>query len=276
MAATGQSSKQKYSKSFVHTPRRRIWAFSTMAGLIGVVLLSQGFAAAPNSVSDFSTIFPNTSISADYYLNGTNYAHDNQSWSVLWFGDAQKSGTYKMYNSDPASADGTCHWDQFNWHGQDLLYSQTRNTCGNTDTDIQYVPALVYLPKKWNGSDWQKSGDSTAKYYENGELVCSGTNHWVTTIAAEPVELASGVTATHMQSTQTTDWTSGPGSTNTGCKPGETSRYQENLYFVTDLPIYSSQDVAPGLKRSVGGSLDFYDQNGWDWDIWFDNWKALP
>lgn len=231
--------------------------------------------AESKSVTDFSRFYPNTGMYKTNFLNGNNYVGNTPSWAVLWFGDIKSNGDYKMYNSNPAGSDARCNWDQFRWTVSSLQYSRTRNTC-NTDTDIRYSPAIAYLPRSWNGKAFKKSGTSGATYYESGRLKCVGTNKWIAEIFANPVELSAGVNATHVRSSQTTTWTSGVGSTKTGCKPGETSRYQENLYFVTDLPIYDSQNVALGLKRSVGGSLDFYAQRGWDWDIWFDNWKKLP
>ncbi len=232
--------------------------------------------AESKSVADFSRFYPNTGMYKTKYLNGNNYVTTPASWAVLWFGDIKSTGQYKMYNSNPAGSDARCNWDQFAWTRTSLQYSRTRNTCGTTNSDIQYSPAIAYLPRTWDGKAFKKSGTSVATYFESGRLKCAGTNSWIAEISADPVELSSGVMATHVRSTQTTSWSSGPGSKTTGCKPGEKSRYQENLYFVTDLPIYGSQNVAPGLKRSVGGSLDFYAQRGWDWDIWFDNWKQLP
>jgi hypothetical protein len=237
--------------------------------------LSKINAESPSAVTDFSKYYPNTAMYKNSYLNGSNYIGGSASWAVLWFGDMKRDGSYKMYNSDPATTMSRCHWDQFKWQRDALLYIETSSTCGST-TDTLYSPGLTYLPRRWNGGYWQKTGDSTASYYESGQLKCSGTNHWLTEIFADPVELSPGLKATHVRSTQTTTWSAGEGSLVTGCKPGETSHYQENLYFVTDLPIYGTQQVTLGLKRSVGGSLDFYATRGWDWDIWFNNWKPLP
>ncbi len=254
---------------------KKLIVFILSFSVLGVVLVVSSFAAAPNRVTDFSKYYPNTDMYKTSYLNGNNYIGGSPAWAVLWFGDFNPDGSYKMYNSNPADVSGKCHWDQFKWAKNALLYSETRNMC-NTDTDIQYSPGLTYLPRKWDGSNFLQSGDSVANWYEAGQLKCSGVNHWVSEIFEVPVELSPGVKATQVRSTQTTSWNSGPGSPTTGCKPGQTSHYQENLYFVTDLPIYGSQKVMPGLKRTVGGSLDFYSQRGWDWDIWFDNWKHLP
>lgn len=267
-----QKSKLKLKSNLQN---KKLLLFVLAFATVGAAFIVSSFAATPNSSTDFSKFYPNTDTYKTHYLNGYNYTTETPAWAVLWFGDIKSNGLYKMYNSNPADKTGNCHWDQFRWTENALLYNRTRNTC-NTNTDIRYSPGLTYLPRKWDGNYYQKTGDSSANWYESGQLKCSGNNHWVTEIFAEPVELAPGVKATHMRSTQTTTWDTGPGSTVTGCGPGEKSQYQENLYFVTDLPIYGSQNVAPGLKRSVGGSLDFYEQRGWDWDIWFNNWKELP
>ncbi len=264
------------SKKAKLNPRKiRPQLFILVFAVVGSVFVIRSFAATPTiQTIDFSQYYPNTDMYKTSYLNGNNYIGGRTSWAVLWFGDVRSNGKYRMYNSNPASTSSRCHWDLFQWTSNSLLYRETTDTCG-TNNEIKYTPGLAYLPKFWNGSNWKKTGNSAANYYESGQMKCSGNNQWVSEVFAQPVELAPGVKATHMRSTQTTTWNSGPGSS-TGCKVGETSRYQENLYFVTDLPIYGSQAVAKGLKRSVGGSLDFYEQRGWDWDIWFDNWKTLP
>ncbi len=280
--------KKQKSKSNIKSnlQKNKLLVFILTFSIVGVVFIISSFAATPASVTDFSEYYPNISMHKTHYLSGNNYTGSTPAWAVLWFDPIKASGSsknppkntgsYKMYNSNPAVKEGKCHWDQFNWTTNTLLYSQTQNKCGKENTDIKYSPGITYLPRKWDGKDLKITGKSAAKWYESGVLKCSGENNWVTEVFATPVELAKGVKATHVRSTQTTSWTDGPGSSTTGCAPGQTSHYQENLYFVTDLPIYGSQSVAPGLKRSVGGSLDFYEERGWDWDVWFDNWKELP
>lgn len=261
---------------------KRALPLVVVIALVGGFFVYRSFAATTSNIADFSKFYPNLDLYKTHYLNGNNYVGE-KSWAVLWFGDVQPNGFYKMYNSDPSPKNtaSTCNWDRFQWTNSALFYSETYNNCSNPTTNIKYSPGIVYLPKTWKGGAWRQAGTSDATYYESGTLKCTGKNSWVAEIFAQPVELAPGVMATHVRNTQTTTYTSGDGSAATGCYKGQTARYQENLYFVTDLPLVpekvSGKLLVRGLKRSVGGSLDRYDKTQkWDWDVWFDNWHQLP
>lgn len=257
-----------------------------IVAVAGGLSMFRSYAGTPDTSKahvDFSEFHPNTSINTTHFLS-TNHTSGQEGWAVLWFSGLDKDGRYRMYNSNPASEDGACHWDDFQWTDTGLMYNSTvrdsQSVCGGTEQShkVTYSPGITYLPRLWNGKSWLKEGRSVATYSEGGVSKCHGTIQWKTEIFEAPVELSKGVTATHMRSTQTTSWTHGSGSS-TGCAPGVTSRYQENLYFVTDLQVKDSQTVTRGLKRSVGGNLDRYDESEpkkWDWDVWFHEWRSLP
>jgi hypothetical protein len=295
------SSKNKKQSSFSAflarlkpgTLRQRLLLFAVVFAVIGGTLVFVSFADhSSGRVVDFRAIHPNEKLSADYYLSGYNYASnpDSPNWSVLWFDEMTRIGRFRMYNSNPASKDARCHWDQFTWTVRYLRYSQTRDKCDGNNTDIRYRPGIVYLPRAWqDGTYWTHDGQSAASYFEGMQLKCKGVTSWTAEVFADRVEIEKGVRAIHVRNTQNTTWTEGVGAVHSTCKPGEVDVYEENLYFVDGMPVrpeldgqlekqrVSKPQREPGLRRSVGGNLDRYKKtNTWDWDVWVDEWRQLP
>lgn len=264
--------------------KKQIILILVLAAGLGGVSVFRSFADTPDASKahvDFSEFHPNTDLNTTHYLSN-NYVSGQSEWAVLWFDGVDTQGKYRMYNSDPAAAEAMCHWDEFRWTDTGLSYNRTvrdaQDLCGGLEQShtVTYTPGIVYLPRLWNGKGWVKQGRSVATFEEGGVKKCHGVIEWKSELFEKPVELDKGLTATHMRNTQQTSWTHGEGS-ETGCKPGAKTEYEENLYFVTDLQIQGDKAVAKGLKRSVGGSVDrLREGQNWDWDIWFHEWRPLP
>ena len=265
--------KSNTIKSSLSFSSRKFLVFGLVFAAIGGVVIYQTFALVQSE--DLHSYYPNTSLYRTHYLEGFNYRDPaaQPSRAVLWFED-QGDGKFKLYNSAPEDKIRRCHWDMLQWTGGYLNYSQTRSDhCASEDNSIVYSPAIKYMPRYWGGSYWSSSGQSAATYTENGRVACQGINSWKAEVLGW-VDLSPGVKAIHVRSNQSTYWTKGYSPT--GCSAGYTSKYQDNHYLVKNLPL-STGGSAKGLKRTVGGSLDIYNQTKkWDWDIWFDKWQPLP
>lgn len=250
------------------------------AALGGGYLVFTSFAATPTE--DLRTYFPGTTARGNTYktnyVAGLNYTTTPPSDAVLWFeqiGPARKQ-TFKMYNSSPADISRRCHWDLFTWGPTSLQYNETNHQCNGDNTDIAYVPGITYMPRKWQSTaPWSLSGSSRATFSSGGVVKCKGTNVWTAEVVGW-VTIAPNVPTIQVRSNQTTTWDKDSGSDPTGCGPGVVSHYQDNYYFSPSLALPTG-GVAKGLKRTVGGNLDRYNQtNQWDWDIWMNGWQKLP
>lgn len=245
-----------------------------------------------------NSYYPNLNVYTGYYLNGTNYgsptATVTASPSVLWFqNDSAIAGGFYQYNSGPSQsaktdkpsqAIDTCHWDQLAWTTSGLVYSETSDTCGTNDNQINYSPGIVFMPVDYSTAPaaqggWQKSGNAPTTYTDKGVVTCQGTNSW-TSKNMGLVTLTGNEQALWFQNNQTTTWTSGYDST-TGCGVvngvDQVTTWQENFYLVQTLPVYGTATTAYALAREAGGNISNYQTNGhWDYDVWFNNWTPLP
>lgn len=237
-----------------------------------IVKQYQTISGHASTVYDLKSYFPNTDFYKNYYLEGKNYVNSQSpSRAVLWF-EPQDQSTYKMYNSAPEDANSRCHYDQLSWWDDGFLrYVKTHDECpGHTPNEIVYESPIIFLPRSWDSSTpWSFSGQSNAKYYQNGVVACEGTNSYKGEIVGLE-QIAPNEQGIHWRTTQTTSWTSGsiPG----GCSAGSTTHWQEDYWLTDILPVANGTPVK-GLKRSKGGNLDVASDS---WDIWFDTWKLLP
>lgn len=231
-----------------------------------------GISDTKTSFYDLQSYYPNPSLYINYYLSGNNDINPNsQSAVVLWFAP-QGQGKFKIYNSSPTSSISTCHWDLLSWGTDNYLrYSQTHDECpGNTPNDIVYSPGIIFLPKFWNSKlPWSLNSQSSASYYQNGALKCTGTISYKAEIVGIE-QISPNQPGIHWRTTQTTNWKTGnvPGL----CSAGFTTHWQEDYWLTDQLPVQNGNPTK-GLKRSKGGNLDITSGN---WDVWFDAWNFLP
>ncbi len=262
-----------------------------LVALAVVVIAALGLTAyfvstskSPIAVNvELQEYYPNDQAIATHYLEGTNSAHDQESRSVLWFDPSALRGEtkYIMYNSAPEDPRyKTCNWDVLSWKSKEkqLVYSQTHNECDvSTDkpmTDMVYEPAITFLPSTWNSSKpWKYKGESEATYSENGMIRCLGTNSYIAEVLSYKVtNKQKGYHEIHWRTSQVIKWQAGPGSTYSGCRGGEVTRWQEDYYLTNDIEQADGPRIK-GLHRSVGGNLE----TGFpDWDITFATWAKLP
>ncbi len=262
-----------YNKELIFTPPKlfdkKMLVFVVLFVAIGSYLLFTSFAAT----IPLSSYYPNsTRYKAGYYLEGNNYANPQApSRSVLWF-QSTGGGSFKQFNSAPYEQ---CHWDLLNWTKTTLIYTKTHNQCGTNNNEIVYSPGVSFMPKSLNSSQtWSVSGTSAATYYNQGKIVCTGTNTWNSKVLGW-VALTPAQQALHIQNNQSTYWTSG--SDPSGCSMGSTTKWQENFYLVASLPITGTTNSDLALKRQVGGNVDSYNAtHRWSYDVWFDSWNKLP
>jgi hypothetical protein len=277
--------KRLYKDAFV--------AFILATGL----LLAPLFSTSANAATiDLMPYYPNAQMISTHYLEGYNYSFSPARRSVLWFEKAgnqtSRVDNFRLYNSGPEDPQRRCNYDQLSWNftstnkatgNAALRYTQTRNTCNISATkpvtDITYSPGIAFLPRYWNDAKpWVSTGSSKATYKEGattGSLVtkCTGTNTYKAEILGrEVIDIPTGLSAIHWRTTQTTAWTSGPGSTYSGCRPGTVTNWQEDYYLIDTLPTVNGTPKK-GLKRSVGGNKDVSFPN---WDVWLDKWQPLP
>lgn len=262
---------------------------------MGILLNPFISVKASAATVDLSQYYPNKPVASTQYLEGFNYKFNPKLRSVLWFEQVTNSSRvdgFRMYNSGPEDPNSRCNFDALNWTYDTtrkssspamLRYTQTRNSCSvsltKPVTDIVYSPGVSFIPRFWNdAAPWSITGSSTATYKEGTTTSslttkCVGTNRWkAEIIGREIIDAPTGLSAIHWRSTQTTTWTSGSGSTYSGCQPGAVTRWQEDYYLVDNLPT-STGGVAKGLKRSFGGNLD---SNFPNWDVWMDKWQPRP
>lgn len=247
-------------------------AIITIAVTPFIVNNSQTFFQHAATSYDLKSYYPNINLFKNYYLEGHNYINSQSpSRAVLWF-EPQDQWSYKMYNSAPEDVNSRCHYDLLSWWDDGFLrYVKTHDECpGHTPNEITYDSPIIFLPRLWDSLvPWVYNGLSGAKYYQNGVLVCEGTNSYKAEIVGLE-QIAPNEEGIHWRTTQTTNWTSGnvPG----GCSAGSTTRWQEDYWLTNTLPIQNSTPTK-ALKRSKGGNLDI---SGNNWDVWFDSWKLLP
>jgi hypothetical protein len=273
--------------------RKVFAALIVTTGLLLAPLFTGGGSAA---TVDLLGYYPNPSMLRTHYLEGFNYSFRPARRSVMWF---EKAGTqtsridsYRLYNSGPEDAQSRCNFDQLSWNYTNtnkttapatLRYTQTRNTCNlsatKPATDITYSPGIQFLPRFWTDtSTWSVSGSSKATYKEGTSAAtlttkCVGTNTYkAEIIGREVIDPPTGLTAIHWRTTQTTKWTSGSGSTYSGCRVGATTNWQEDYYLIDALPV-AGGGTQKAVKRSIGGNKDITYPN---WDVWFDRWQPLP
>ncbi len=221
-----------------------------MALFITVPILLVTFTnmAEGGSRINLKKYYPNPALAYNgEHLEGFNYEHTPPSRSVLWFEEFNK-GRFRQYNSAPGER---CHYDALRWR-KVLKYSGTHDSCGAITYDTIYSPAIVFIPKRWNGDHWIRNGVSSVTQKENGVTVCTGTNTWRADLFGY-VEVTPGVQGIHWRSTQSTVWDTG------NCADTE---WQEDYFMIDSLP------GGKGLKRSVGGNKS----GSFRWDVWFDRW----
>lgn len=241
--------------------------FASSFAIIGTVALSMTSAAPVKE--DLKSYYPNTNKYGNHYLEGFNHATGNPLRSVFWF-EKVDQWSFKAYNSAPENPDARCNWDLLSWWDDGYLrYSQTHHDCpGSTPNDIYYDSPIIFLPRYWKGGSWKLTGESGAKYYENGQLRCTGTNRWTAEIIGWE-EVAPKVKGIHWRSTQITTWDSGD--VLGKCFAGYVTNWQEDNWLAK-IPNPSG-NLEKALKRSKGGNLDTKSGN---WDVWYDKWVKLP
>ena len=246
--------------------------FIIVFAAIGVTTLVFTSAAPLKSTTvDLKSYYPNPTLYTDYYLEGYNYATGTPLRSVFWF-EKQDQWSFKAYNAAPENPDAKCNYDLLSWWDDGYLrYAQTHHECpGSTPNDIYYESPIIFLPSTWNPKrgQWKLTGQSGAKYYENGVLRCTGTNNWTAEILGWE-EIAPGEQAIHWRTTQITNWSTGDVAGK--CYAGYTTNWREDNWL-SQIP-QPNGGLAKALKRSKGGNLDTQSGN---WDVWYDRWAKLP
>lgn len=245
-----------------------LWAFIIVFALIGGYALSRSSAA----VNSLASYYPDTPrYLAGYYLEGVNYEGANApSRSVLWFKN-ETNGYFKQYDYAPY---GSCHWDQLQWSGGYLKYTETNDQCGGNDNQVVLSP-IIFMPASWaSGNSWRDTGKSNETHYDHGRVVCRGSNSWNSKVLGWE-QIDSNTKAIHTQTNEFTTWTYG--SAKYGCVVGQTQWWQENFYLTPSLKIAGTNSYEGGLKRSMGGNANNYKATGhWDWNVWFTYWNKLP
>src|SRR5262249_20508345 len=183
---------------------------------------------------DLRSYYPNTALYTTQYLSGHNYLPDptHPTWSVLWF-EAEGARTYRMYNSDPASPQARCHWDQLSWRPDGYLrYAKTVDTCTSSPvvTDFSAAP-IIFLPQSWDGvTPWRLGGSTPVTHSVGGLIRCTGITVWLAQIFGwEP--LTPQDHAIHWRTTQLTNWTTGSGD----CAAGTAVRWQVDYWLMHTL-----------------------------------------
>jgi len=218
---------------------------------------------------DLRSYYPNATLYATQYLSGQNYLPDpaHPTWSVLWF-EAQDAYSYRMYNSNPASPQARCHWDQLSWWPDGYLrYLKTVDNCAGSTvvTDFSAAP-IIFLPENWDGvTPWRLEGSAPVTHFADGLIRCTGITVWLAQIFGwEP--LTPQDHAIHWRTTQLTNWTTGSGD----CAAGTAVRWQEDYWLTAALA--SPAGPEKGLKRANGGNLDSASRH---WDVWMNTWVSL-
>ncbi len=256
--------------------RRYLAVLAPLLVLAAAVGAPAGAATDPailTETQDLRTYYPNIEMVRDgYYLEGANAALNGQR-SVLWF-DLGRRGWFDQFNWGPEDNNSRCHFDRLRWRNSGLEYRMTRDSCGDVETEMSYVPSIRLMPREWTpGDEWRISGESDARFREDGDTVCRGTTTWTAEVLGwELLDANNGDYAIHLRSTQSTTWTSGRSSF--GCAEGFETNWQEDYWLMPGLPIWGSADqTANSFKRSAGGNQDV---DAGRWDVWFDGWQRLP
>jgi hypothetical protein len=237
-------------------------------------------AAVPSFVGeDLRDYYPNLALYRTQYLRGYNYVTSPPSYAVLWF-EQKDSSTFLQHNGAPGDEQASCNTDYLSWWDDGFLrYVRTVNSCGAHTTDIDYMTQndpIILLPQSWDGRPWSFSSSSPAVYTVDGHPACSGTNAWTAQVLGVE-QMAPGDYGLHFRTTQTLtlrvdpafDWSTFDGGS--PCAP--TTHWQEDYWLVQDLPI-DGGGTTKGLKRTQGGDLDVTTYPAWN--IWMDEWAALP
>lgn len=227
-------------------------------------------APAPFVGQDLRDYYPDLARYTTQYLEGDNYGPGGPRFSVLWF-ERQDDQTFRIYNSDPTSADARCNYDELSWWKDGLLrYVRTVTACRKPTTTIEYDPPIIFLPQQWTGRPWRLNGQSTARSFVDGVLRCQGTNAWVAQIVGVEQGLPGDVEL-HWSTTQTTTWTSGsvPGL----CYKGGVTHWREDYWLTARLADPGGVRQGKALWRTMGGNLDRPDLG---WDIRMARWAPLP
>jgi hypothetical protein len=244
-------------------------AISTVFGGLAVFAATLLAPAPTEGPQDLRSYYPNAALYATHYLSGHNYLPDPAlpTLSVLWF-EAQDAHDYRMYNSEPASPQARCHWDQLSWRPDGYLrYVKTVDTCTSSlvVTDFSAAP-ITFLPRSWDGvTPWRLGGSTPVTHSVDGLIRCTGTTTWVAQILGWE-QLTPWDHAIHWRTTQLTNWTTGSGD----CAAGMVVRWQEDYWLTAALP--SPRGPAKGLKHANGGNLDSASGN---WDVWMNSWVSL-
>lgn len=266
---------------------------ASIVALVGIGIFAYVIGSRAPEVAidvDLQQYYPNDTAIETQYLEGANTLNGEKSRSVLWYKATESNSgiNYLMYNSAPDDPlYRTCHWDELSWDTRsdkksssddELVYSHTHSDCDvsleNPSTDIVYEPAIVFLPRTWNtGDSWKHEGKVDATYSENGVVRCVGTNTYTAEIVDYKVtNAAKGFHEIHWRTSQFSQWTSGPGSSFSGCGPGQSSHWQEDYYLTNDIE-QANGTATKGLRRTLGGNRDVNYPN---WNITFSEWTKLP
>lgn len=277
-STTAAKSSKKSSKKSSTTTKPK-------TSTTGSTTVTTGVTGPTSKKIDMVQYFPGTGFT-DRYLDGFN-SKPTKSWSVLWFEVTAFNADgmqFKTYNSDPSADSRKCHSDSMfftapNRAGNvspegDLLYLDTTDECNfpaQPKTSIVYSPGIVQIPRTWDdGSTWKVNGSTTATYKENGVLKCTGINRYTNEITG--YQTLNGHRVIHWSTNQTVTWTGGPGSSYTGCAPGEVTKWEEHHYYGDTLRMPDGS-LGKGLVRTVGGNKEINYPN---WDVTFDRWTKLP
>ncbi|HZQ57127.1 MAG TPA: hypothetical protein VFA84_03780 [Acidimicrobiales bacterium] len=237
-----------------------------IVGLQAAPLASASAAVSPARAVMLDAYYPDTTqVRAGFFLAGLNVAGPSSQPSDFWFADVG-GGAFRQYNWAPFQS---CHWDQLQWTGGVLRYDATHDGCGTADGEVDYLPGVAYMPRRWvPGSAWSATGTSVATYTDHGKVACRGINHWSSRAVASSPSLY------RFETTQTILWTFG--SDPSGCRAGGVTRWYDS-FTLAPLRIAGSSATNGALVGEVGGNLDaFRARERWDYDVRFATWDHLP
>lgn len=225
------------------------WLLAAVIALSVIVVAID--AARGNMHTNLRTLYP-SSAAQDRYLEGKNWALVPPERSVLWF-ETYFRNYFLQHNCAPDDPNGDCSSDWFRWDQGALVY---RGTANRGDSGVRvftsFTPGVVYMPERWDGRQWVKSGRSDVSHRHNGALMRSGVAKWESTVRGwvdEPE--GRGV---WVQVQLVTSWKGEPSANDT--------HWEENFLL----------DPEFGLRRHSGGN-----KNGdFGWDVTFDEWTPLP
>lgn len=244
---------------------------------------------------------------ATLYLLGENFINPGAPFPAnIWtrWNKTTNVTTFQVHNAGPAGdPNPECSKDNLTWltdarqgSKQGLYYSTTSWRCApNFMSHVKYQSGgqpygLRFLPLTWDDASvcssdptpsdgyacsWTAAGSIPVTYSEgtnssNLTVKCTGTTNWIAQIHGY-MQYAPGLWGIHWSTTQTTNWTGGPGA-NTGCAPGQVTNWREDYVFADGMPTWPQGSPAKGLKRHWGGNT-----NGvGNWDIWYHGYNQMP